>query len=128
MTVDLSFYISVMSFSHSILMFVFISKDRERQDQLTEILNRFSTNGLPPLPDLLTLDRPHFDESMFIMELNWRLLVDGDESLTKKQQEHQEAIWELLQTEVYYIKQIRVIIDVFRNCLINIQNEGFLND
>uniref|UniRef100_A0A2C9L442 DH domain-containing protein n=1 Tax=Biomphalaria glabrata TaxID=6526 RepID=A0A2C9L442_BIOGL len=104
------------------------NKDRERQDQLTEILNRFSTNGLPPLPDLLTLDRPHFDESMFIMELNWRLLVDGDESLTKKQQEHQEAIWELLQTEVYYIKQIRVIIDVFRNCLINIQNEGFLND
>ncbi|KAH9508772.1 Pleckstrin y domain-containing G member 5 [Bulinus truncatus] len=102
--------------------------DRERQDQLNEILNRYSSSGLPPLPALLAIDRPNFDESMFALELNWRLLVDGDEGLPKTQQEHQEAVWELLHTEVSYIKQIRVIIDVFRNCLINIQNEGFLND
>ncbi|XP_059178765.1 pleckstrin homology domain-containing family G member 5-like isoform X3 [Physella acuta] len=101
-------------------------KDRERQDQLTEILNRYSTNGFPPLPDLL--GRPKFDENVLTMELNWRLLVDGDENMTKKQQEHQEAVWELLQTEVSYIKQIRVIIDVFQNCLFNVKLEQLLND
>ncbi|CAL1548551.1 unnamed protein product [Lymnaea stagnalis] len=103
-------------------------KDRERQDQLTEILNRYSANGLPALPDLLNILRPQFKEEIFTMELSWHLLVDGDENLTKKQQEHQEAVWELLHTEVSYIKQIRVIIDVFQNCLINVQNDGFLND
>lgn len=34
------------------------------------------------------------------------------QTLTKRQHDQQEAIWELLQTELSYINQIRVIIDV----------------
>ncbi|GFS12652.1 pleckstrin homology domain-containing family G member 5-like [Elysia marginata] len=109
----------------------FSFKDRERQDQLTELLGRYSAHGLPPLPELLALGRPKLDDaSLMILDLepHWHSLVDNSANMTKKQQEHQEAVWELLQTEVSYIKQIRVIIDVFQNCLINVQQEGFLNE
>ena len=34
------------------------------------------------------------------------------QSLTKRQHDQQEAVWELLHTELSYISQIRVIIDV----------------
>ncbi|BFZ23935.1 hypothetical protein BsWGS_26973 [Bradybaena similaris] len=103
-------------------------KDKERQDQLSEILNRYSLHGLPPFPELLSLGRPKFDDTIFELESSWKSIVVSHESLTKKQQEHQEAVWELLLTEVSYIKQIRVIIDVFQNCLINVQQESFLNE
>ncbi|XP_012944341.1 pleckstrin homology domain-containing family G member 5 [Aplysia californica] len=104
------------------------SKDRERQDQLNEILSRYSSTGLPPLPELLALGKPRFNDAMLDMEDNWRTFVAGHEGMSKKQQERQEAVWELLQTEVSYIRQIRVIIDVFQNCLINVQQESFLNE
>lgn len=32
--------------------------------------------------------------------------------LTKRQHDQQEAIWELLNTELHYIKALRVIVDV----------------
>ncbi|RUS79073.1 hypothetical protein EGW08_013159, partial [Elysia chlorotica] len=90
------------------------NKDRERQDQLNELLGRYSTHGLPPLPELLALGRPKLDDSSLVileLEPRWQSIVDSNTNMTKKQQEHQEAVWELLQTEVSYIKQIRVIID-----------------
>jgi len=38
------------------------------------------------------------------------------QGLTKRQHDQQEAIWELLQTEINYIKTLRVITDV--SCII----------
>lgn len=38
------------------------------------------------------------------------------QGLTKRQHDQQEAIWELLQTEINYIKTLRVISDV--SCII----------
>lgn len=34
------------------------------------------------------------------------------QDLSKSQKDHQEAIWELLQTELDYIRKVKVIIDV----------------
>ncbi|GFN96431.1 pleckstrin homology domain-containing family g member 5-like [Plakobranchus ocellatus] len=105
-------------------------RDKERQDQLGELLNRYSAQGLPPLPELLALGRPKFSDANAVdldLEPHWNSFVDNT-NMTKKQQEHQEAVWELLHTEVSYIRQIRVIIDVFQTCLINVQQEGFLNE
>lgn len=42
--------------------------------------------------------------------------------------DQQEALWELLQTEVNYIKKIKVIIDLFQSCLLNLQNVQILNE
>lgn len=62
------------------------------------------------------------------MEPHWSILVDNASALTKRQHDQQEAVWELLQTELSYISQIRVIIDVFKSCLLNVQQEALLNE
>ncbi|ESO82527.1 hypothetical protein LOTGIDRAFT_134475, partial [Lottia gigantea] len=40
----------------------------------------------------------------------------------------QEAIWELIETEKSFIKNLNVITDVFKNCLLNIQNNQLLSE
>ncbi|KAL8582558.1 hypothetical protein ACOMHN_043737 [Nucella lapillus] len=105
-----------------------VQRDREKLDTLNEILIGYSTLGLPPLPELLTLGRPSFDNSIFHIESHWSVLVDNTSALTKRQHDQQEAIWELLNTEISYISQVRVIIDVFKSCLLNVQQDGLLNE
>lgn len=85
---------------------------QDKQEQLVDLLNGYSTNGLPKMPDLLTLGRPHYDTSIFHLEKHWKDIVNGHESLTKHQRDQQEAIWELLTTEVEYIRKLHVVIDV----------------
>ncbi|XP_021339321.1 pleckstrin homology domain-containing family G member 5-like isoform X2 [Mizuhopecten yessoensis] len=104
-----------------------MSKDREKQEQLSDLLNNYSVN-IPPMPDLLTLGRPSFSEEIFEIEPHWSSLVDNASSLTKRQHDQQEAVWELLQTEVFYIRSLRVITDLFMCCLINLQSEQLLNE
>lgn len=55
-------------------------------------------------------------------------MVENASMLTKRQHDQQEAIWELLNTELHYIKALRVIVDLFMCCLINLQAEGLLNE
>ena len=62
---------------------MFYLQDRERQDQLTELLARYSASGLPPLPELLTIGRQKFDEQNLEMEGNWRDFVSGHEVRTR---------------------------------------------
>nr|XP_022337376.1 pleckstrin homology domain-containing family G member 5-like isoform X6 [Crassostrea virginica] len=104
------------------------SKDREKQDQLSEILNNYSSNGIPPMPDLLNIGRPCIHDNLFEIEPHWSSVVDNASMLTKRQHDQQEAIWELLNTELHYIKAIRVIVDLFMCCIINLQSESLLNE
>ena len=104
------------------------SKDREKQDQLNELLNTYSANGIPPMPDLLTLGQPESSETVFKIEPHWSSIVENASGLTKRQHDQQEAIWELLQTEVNYIKTLRVITDLFLCVIINLQSEGLLSE
>ena len=103
-------------------------KDREKQDQLNELLNTYSANGIPPMPDLLTLGQPESSETVFKIEPHWSSIVENASGLTKRQHDQQEAIWELLQTEVNYIKTLRVITDLFLCVIINLQSEGLLSE
>lgn len=104
------------------------SKDREKQDQLNELLNTYSANGIPPMPDLLTLGQPESSEAVFDIEPHWSSIVENASGLTKRQHDQQEAIWELLQTEINYIKTLRVITDLFLCVIINLQSEGLLSE
>lgn len=145
--------------------------DREKMDQLTELLNLYSVHGIPEQPGLLgfTPDQEKWetgryklmypnsstssttssvstgstlnlnssnssisskqlsDESLFL-EDHWRCIVTNWETMPKKLQNQQDAIWELLHTEVFYIKRLRVISDLFLSCLCNLQGECLLND
>jgi len=89
---------------------------QDRNEQLTEILQGYSIHGLPRMPELYTLGRPHYDATQFHIERHWSDIVANHEVLTKRQREQQEAIWELLTTELEYIRKLRVIIDV---CVLN---------
>ncbi|CAC5372385.1 PLEKHG5 [Mytilus coruscus] len=106
------------------------SKDREKQDQLNELLNNYSTNGIPHMPELLTLGRETQSEKedIFEMEPHWSSIVENASGLTKRQHDQQEAIWELLQTEINYIKTLRVITDLFLCVILNLQSEGLLSE
>ena len=55
------------------------------------------------------------DRRQFGLESSWTDIVVGYRSLDKRQRDHQEAVWELLTTEVEYIHKLRVIIDVRRS-------------
>ncbi|XP_053210054.1 pleckstrin homology domain-containing family G member 5-like isoform X11 [Panonychus citri] len=150
--------------------------DREKMDQLTELLNQYNVHGIPEQMGLLSfkfdsdLDDPesssssrlgrdnsisgnsaltsgynnnnnnnnnsnnnntnkqtNYDESLYL-EDHWRCIVSSWESMPKKLQNQQDAIWELLHTEVFYIKRLKVISDLFLACLCNLQSECLLND
>ena len=64
------------------------------------------------MPDLLTLGRPHYDQAVFVLERHWIDIVSHHDRLGKRQRDQQEAVWELLSTEVEYIRKLRAIIDV----------------
>ncbi|KAL4220833.1 Pleckstrin y domain containing [Mactra antiquata] len=105
-----------------------LNKDKEKQEQLNEMLNNYSSSGLPPMPYLLQIGQPQIDEAVYSIETDWRAIVDCSKSLSKRQQDQQEAIWELLNTELQYIRSIRVISDLFLCVLLNLQNELILNE
>ncbi|XP_074601132.1 uncharacterized protein LOC141855126 isoform X1 [Brevipalpus obovatus] len=150
--------------------------DREKMEQLTELLNQYDQNGIPdiccvssfhqhssaPTPSAppptpvqsnangtnhhqhhhssttrlsdyggsSESDKSDYNDTNnpLYLEKNWRALVDSPESMSKKVQNQQDAIWELLDTEVSYIKRLKVISDLFLTCLVSLQNECLLND
>lgn len=46
------------------------------------------------------------------LEQDWRDIVQNSDQLSEKQQQQQTALWELAQTEVAYIKTLKVVTDV----------------
>lgn len=105
--------------------------DRDKMDQLAERLNHYSIHGLPEQSSLLGHCRRERDEEDgdLALEDHWTVFVDiGEAEMDKKTQNQQDAVWELLQTEVFYIKRLRVVTDLFLACLCNLQSECLLND
>ena len=104
------YVINICSFSYSL-------QTQDKQEHLNEILAKYSRHGLPRMPELLTLGRPHIDQTAFHLERHWSDIVSGHNQLTKRQRDQQEAVWELLSTEIEYIRKLRVIIDVSFNSI-----------
>ena len=92
---------------------------QDKQDQLSELLSSYTLHGLPKMPDSLTRGRPHYDQSAFTLERHWTDIVANHDRLNKRQRDQQEAVWELLSTEVEYLRKLRVIIDVSLSLLLN---------
>lgn len=76
--------------------------------------------------NVITIDP---DDSDLYIETNWRdLVTDWESVLNKRSLGQMDAFWELLYTEVFYIKHLRVIHNLFHVCLSNLQKEGLLLD
>ncbi|XP_071805283.1 pleckstrin homology domain-containing family G member 5-like isoform X1 [Asterias amurensis] len=99
---------------------------------LKEKLDDFMISGLPDFPALLTFssNKRENDDEAFQIEESWRSYANPDDllDLTKKEMDQQEAIWEIVKTEVGYIKNIRIIVDFYLCTLINLQASLMLNE
>ncbi|KAK3748323.1 hypothetical protein QZH41_018307, partial [Actinostola sp. cb2023] len=101
-----------------------------RGSTIKDLLDLYNVYGLRDLNQVDTSlkDEPH-EEDMKLEE-SWMDVVDQQyiDHMTKKEKDQQEAIWELLSTEVAYIEKLSVVKKLFILCLKNVQNEGFLQD
>uniref|UniRef100_A0A8C6W186 Pleckstrin homology domain containing, family G (with RhoGef domain) member 5 n=1 Tax=Nannospalax galili TaxID=1026970 RepID=A0A8C6W186_NANGA len=112
-------------------------REVDKMEQLESKLHAYNLFGLPRLPRRLRFDHDSWegeeededeDEGNMSLRLedSWRELIDGHEKLTRRQWHQQEAVWELLHTEVSYIRKLRVITNLFLCCLLNLQESGLL--
>ncbi|NXT08319.1 PKHG5 protein, partial [Prunella fulvescens] len=105
-------------------------RESEKLEQLVNRLHAYSTFGLPKLPPQLRFDRDSWeedgDEAGLTLEDSWQQIIQGTEVLSRRQCHQQEAIWELLHTEATYIRNLKVITDLFLSCLVNLQESGLL--
>uniref|UniRef100_A0A8C9TQP0 Pleckstrin homology and RhoGEF domain containing G5 n=1 Tax=Scleropages formosus TaxID=113540 RepID=A0A8C9TQP0_SCLFO len=104
-------------------------KEMDRVEQLQIKLQSYTMFGLPKVPPQLSFHQDSWEEESetnLALEDSWKQLLDNPESLSRRQFQQQEAIWELIQTEATYIKKLRVITDLFLCCLLNLQESGFL--
>ncbi|XP_076132346.1 pleckstrin homology domain-containing family G member 5 isoform X2 [Alosa pseudoharengus] len=106
-------------------------KEVDRVEQLQHKLYSYSHYGLPKVPPQLAFHQDSWEgeeDSNLNMEESWQKLLDQPEALSRRQFHQQEAIWELLHTEVTYIKKLRVITDLFLCGLLNLQDSGLLGE
>lgn len=68
----------VFIFARLVLIGLFLYfQDREKHDQLSDILNNYSSNGIPDMPNLLKLGRPTIQENLFEIEPHWSSVVEN---------------------------------------------------
>uniref|UniRef100_A0A0C9QY91 PLEKHG5_0 protein n=2 Tax=Fopius arisanus TaxID=64838 RepID=A0A0C9QY91_9HYME len=100
-----------------------------RMELLVEQLNSYTQHGVPCLPEIqLPYDHVSNEEELYTLEEDWRDFVDNWERLSEKQQQQQTALWELAQTEIAYIRTLKVVTDLFMACLCSLQASNILNE
>ncbi|XP_011498943.1 PREDICTED: pleckstrin homology domain-containing family G member 5-like isoform X2 [Ceratosolen solmsi marchali] len=100
-----------------------------KMELLVEQLNGYTKHGVPRLPEAqLSHELAVSEEVLFSLENDWRNIVENSELLSEKQQQQQTALWELAQTEVAYIKTLKVVTDLFMACLCGLQASNILNE
>ncbi|CAL4064112.1 unnamed protein product [Meganyctiphanes norvegica] len=102
------------------------SKD-VKMDLLVQQLDHYSRHGIPQQHsgnisgNIINFQEPHLESS-------WQELVESPDQLDDRQQQQQLAIWELVTTEATYLHMLKVITDLFLNCLRSLQNATLLNE
>ncbi|XP_030071472.1 pleckstrin homology domain-containing family G member 5-like [Microcaecilia unicolor] len=105
-------------------------KQSDKTEELKKKLAFYSMFGLPRLSRDLRMfwEIREGNETSIRLESSWRDIVKGHESISRKNSHQQEAIWELLCTELSYMKKLRIITDLFICGLLNLHSSGFLNE
>ncbi|XP_062871870.1 pleckstrin homology domain-containing family G member 5 isoform X1 [Trichomycterus rosablanca] len=105
-------------------------KEVDRVELLNNRLQMFTCHGLPKMPPQLSFHQDSWEEEEeepdLTLEDSWQQLLENPETLSKRQFQQQEAIWELLHTEATYIKKLKVITDLFISGLLSLQDSGLL--
>ncbi|XP_074040485.1 uncharacterized protein isoform X2 [Leptinotarsa decemlineata] len=97
-----------------------------KYEALIDQLDKYSKQGVP-----LILKYPQGQcesiDALYKLEDDWREIIDFSD-LTEKQQQQQTALWELIKTEVAYIKTLKVVTDLFLACLKDLQSHNLLKE
>ncbi|ELV09770.1 Pleckstrin homology domain-containing family G member 6 [Tupaia chinensis] len=91
-------------------------------------LHTFSMFGMPRLPPE---DRRHWEigeggDSSLAIEKSWRELVPGHKEMSRELCHQQEALWELLTTELIYVRKLKIMTELLAAGLLNLQRVGLL--
>ncbi|XP_017753946.1 PREDICTED: pleckstrin homology domain-containing family G member 5-like isoform X3 [Eufriesea mexicana] len=98
-------------------------------DLLTTQLDDYNKHGVPKPSDFqLSYEITFNEDALYNLEHDWRDIVHNSDQLSEKQQQQQTALWELAQTEVAYIKTLKVVTDLFMACLCSLQASNILNE
>ncbi|XP_072534866.1 uncharacterized protein plekhg6 [Salminus brasiliensis] len=92
---------------------------QEQVEVLKQTLESF------PLPTELSW-RWGEEDKADVLEKSWTDLVHSHESMSKTQRHQQEALWELLHTELIYINKLTIITDLVLTALEYVHQRGFL--
>jgi len=104
------------------------AKDQKMEGLVVQ-LDNYSRLGIPKLHHLSVFPDPAEDqveEALYSLEDDWSEIVEGSSGLSERLKSQQTALWELISTELAYIRTLKVIQDLFLNCLCNLQNSLIL--
>ncbi|KAF2904664.1 hypothetical protein ILUMI_01506, partial [Ignelater luminosus] len=97
-----------------------------RMELLVEQLNNYAKNGIPNC-QIYPQGQCESIDALYKLEVDWREIIDVSD-LTERLQQQQTALWELIKTEVAYIKTLKVVTDLFLACLKNLQSVNLLKE
>uniref|UniRef100_A0A2K6U0L4 Pleckstrin homology and RhoGEF domain containing G6 n=1 Tax=Saimiri boliviensis boliviensis TaxID=39432 RepID=A0A2K6U0L4_SAIBB len=105
-------------------------KEVSKAHELEVRLHTFSMFGMPRLPPE---DRQHWEigeggDSSLTIEKSWRELVPGHKEMSRELCHQQEALWELLTTELIYVRKLKIMTDLLAAGLLNLQRVGLLTE
>ncbi|XP_043420604.1 pleckstrin homology domain-containing family G member 6 [Prionailurus bengalensis] len=105
-------------------------KEVPKAQQLEMRLHTFSMFGMPRLPPE---DRQHWEigegtDSGLVIEKSWKELVPGHKEMSRELCHQQEALWELLTTELIYVRKLKIMTDLLAAGLLNLQRVGLLTE
>uniref|UniRef100_A0A8C3X8I7 Pleckstrin homology and RhoGEF domain containing G6 n=1 Tax=Catagonus wagneri TaxID=51154 RepID=A0A8C3X8I7_9CETA len=103
-------------------------KEVSKAHELEVRLHTFSMFGMPRLPPE---DRRHWEigegsDSGLVIEKSWKELVPGHKEMSRELCHQQEALWELLTTELVYVRKLKIMTDLLAAGLLNLQRVGLL--
>ena len=78
-------------------------------------LDNYSRFGIPKLQHLSQYPDPAEDlveEALYSLEDSWKDIVEKSDGLSERLVAQQTALWELISTELAYIRTLKVIQDV----------------
>lgn len=103
-------------------------KEVTKAQELEKKLRTFSVYGMPRLPPE---DRQRWEigkgsDSGLTIEKSWKELVPGHKEMSRELCYQQEALWELLTTELIYMRKLKIMTDLLAASLLNLQRVGLL--
>uniref|UniRef100_A0A8C0PE05 Pleckstrin homology and RhoGEF domain containing G6 n=2 Tax=Canis lupus TaxID=9612 RepID=A0A8C0PE05_CANLF len=105
-------------------------KEVTNAHQLEMRLHTFSMFGMPRLPPE---DRRYWEigegsDNGLVIEKSWKELVPGHKEMSRELCHQQEAIWELLTTELTYVRKLKIMTDLLVSGLLNLQRVELLTE